>query len=435
MDDEKTRKVLRYRWLIFGIMATAYVFVYFHRQCPAVVALDLQRAFHASAGLLGLLASAYFYPYAVLQLPAGLLSDSLGPRRTATVFLLIAVVGSVLFGMAGSLETAVAARAMVGVGVSMVFIPTMKVLSQWFRVREFAFMMAILNIMGGIGAYLATKPLALFSGWVGWRASFEIIGAGTLVIAILVWLLVRNRPQDLGWPSLAEIDHQGPGTVSSPVRISLWHGVRRVATEPRFWPLACWFFLIGGSLFSFLGLWAGPFLQHVYGMSKAEVGDILSTIALAMIVGSPLMSFASDKILRSRKKVMILSTVVLVAVLLVLNLMPDELSRPALYVIVFLFCVCSSAIVVIGFTTTKELFPIEIAGTSVGTVNLFPFLGGAIMQIGLGQVLDAYPRTESGGYPVEAYSSLLILLLGAAVVALVCTFLIKETFPLSGDRV
>lgn len=434
MDDENTWKVLRYRWLIFGIMATAYVFVYFHRQCPAVVALDLQTAFHASAGLLGLLASAYFYPYAVLQLPAGLLSDSLGPRRTATIFLMIAVAGSVLFGMSGSLETAVAARVMVGVGVSMVFIPTMKVLSQWFRVSEFAFMMAILNIMGGIGAYLATKPLALFSGWVGWRASFEIIGAGTLVIAILVWLLVRNRPQDLGWPSLAEIDRQGPGTVSSPAQISLWQGVHTVVTEPRFWPLALWFFVIGGSLFSFLGLWAGPFLQHVYGMSKAEVGDILSTIALAMIVGSPMMSFASDKVFHSRKKVMILSTLMLVAIVLVLNLAPDGLTRPALYAIVFLFCVCSSAIVVIGFTTAKELFPIEIAGTSVGTVNLFPFLGGAIMQIGLGKVLDVYPRTESGGYPVEAYSTMLIVLLGAAVIALVCTFLIKETFPLSGER-
>jgi sugar phosphate permease len=218
------------------------------------------------------------------------------------------------------------------------------------------------------------------------------------------------------------------------MRMSLRQGVLRVVSEPRFWPLALWFFLIGGSLFSFLGLWAGPFLQHVYGMSKGEVGDILSTIALAMIVGSPLMSFASDRIFHSRKNVMILSTLMLVAIVLLLNLIPGGLTRPALYVIVFLFCVSSSAIVVIGFTTTKELFPIEIAGTSVGTVNLFPFLGGALMQIGLGEVLDAYPRTESGGYPVEAYSVLLLLLLVASVVALACTFLIKETFPLSHDR-
>ena len=52
----------------------------------------------------------------------------------------------------------------------------------------------------------------------------------------------------------------------------------------------------------------------------------------------------------------------------------------------------SAAIVVIGFTTTKELFPVEIAGTSVGTVNLFPFLGGAIFQPIVGRLLDAYPK-------------------------------------------
>jgi len=434
MNEQDARKTLRYRWLIFWTMALAYVFVYFHRQCPAVVALDLQQAFQTSAGTLGLLASAYFYPYALLQLPAGLLSDSLGPRKTATIFLVIAAAGSILFGFASTVEIAVAARVMVGIGVAMVFIPTTKIVAQWFRAREFAFMMAILITMGGVGVYLATKPLAIFSGWAGWRASFEVIGLATLVLTILVWLIVRNRPQDMGWPSPAQIDHLEPEIASLPQQIPLLEGVRRVLTEPRFWPLAIWFFLVPGIFFSFAGLWAGPYLQHVYGMTKSQTGDILGTIALAMIVGSPLLSLLSDKALKSRKKVMILATSVLSAELVLLNLFPDSLSRAMLYVAVFIFCVCASAIVVIGFTATKELFPVEIAGTSVGTVNLFPFLGGAILQILLGAVLDGYPRNASGAYPLEAYSAVLSIMLGAAIVALVCTLFMKETFPGSPGR-
>ena len=107
---------------------------------------------------------------------------------------------------------------------------------------------------------------------------------------------------------------------------------------------------------------------------------------------------------------------------------PTRLSLPMLYVAFFVFAVCASSIVVIGFTATKELFPVEIAGTSVGTVNLFPFLGGAVFMPFLGNVLDAHPRDPSGAYALEGYSSMLLVLLISAVIGLGCTLKIKETF-------
>jgi sugar phosphate permease len=76
----------------------------------------------------------------------------------------------------------------------------------------------------------------------------------------------------------------------------------------------------------------------------------------------------------------------------------------------------------------KELFPTEIAGTSTGLVNLFPFLGGAVFMPLLGRVLDAYPKSSTGEYTLEAYSMLILILLGASIVSLVCTMLTKETF-------
>ncbi len=84
---------------------------------------------------------------------------------------------------------------------------------------------------------------------------------------------------------------------------------------------------------------------------------------------------------------------------------------------------------IIGFTTTKELFPVEIAGTSVGTVNLFPFLGGAVYMPVLGRVLDAYPKTVAGAYSIEGYTSMLLFLFLSSLAMLVCIFFMKETFP------
>ncbi len=116
-----------------------------------------------------------------------------------------------------------------------------------------------------------------------------------------------------------------------------------------------------------------------------------------MIIGSPLLGLVSDKLLKSRKKPFVICMLILSIELLMLYLSPDGFSKPMLMAIFFIFSICSSSIVVIGFTTTKELFPVEIAGTSVGTVNLFPFLGGAVYMPLLGRILDAYPQAGNNG--------------------------------------
>ena len=341
MRREPATKLLTYRWVIFGTMALAYVFAYFHRQSPAVVANDLQDTFQTSAGFVGLLASAYFYPYALMQFPAGLLSDSLGPRKSATIFLFVAAIGSILFGAAPNIHVAVFARVLVGLGVSLIFISTMKILSQWFRPREFSSMAAILNVTGGIGVLSAATPLALITGWIGWRYTFEAIGIATGITVILVWVIVRNRPEDLGWPSLAEVDHEGPGTATPPQEIPLWDGVRQVVSEPRFWAIVCWFFCFGGIYFAFAGLWAGPYFMHVYGMSRAEAGGVLNMVAVGLIVGSPIMSLLSERVFRSRKKVLIVAGSLLIWELVIMNIYCEWLPHWALYLGMFLFSVRS----------------------------------------------------------------------------------------------
>ncbi len=422
-------QLLRFRSLIFLILAFAYLLVYFHRLSLSVVADNIIREFDTTASTIGLLGAIYFYCYAFMQLPAGLLSDSVGPRKTVTFFLLIAAIGSILFGLSPNIETAFAGRVLVGFGVSMVFIPTMKILSQWFLPQEFAFMAGILNAVGGIGVFAATGLLAFMTINFGWRLSFEIIGACTLLNMILCWIVVRDRPQEKGWPAIDTIDNQKAGALIEDSQISLPAGVKRVLSEKYFWPVAGWFFFDCGIFFGFGALWGGPFLMHVYNLSQAETGTILSMIALGMIIGSPLIGLISDKIIKSRKIPLMICSLVLTIDISLLYFFPSNFTILTLCIIFFIFSVSSSAIVVIGFTTIKELFPVQIAGTSVGIVNLFPFLGGAVFMPFLGKILDVYPKAENGSYSVEGYATLLLVLLFAALAALICTLFMKETFP------
>ncbi|MDY0040276.1 MAG: MFS transporter [Desulforhabdus sp.] len=413
---------LSYRWLIFWILAFSYVLVYFHRLCPAVVAVDMMSDLYAGGALLGLLSSAYFYPYALMQLPAGLLSDSWGPRRSITLFFFFAFAGSLLLGLAPSVVWAVIGRILVGLGVSMLFVPTMKILTQWFRAREFATMTAILMAMGGLGSLAAATPLALLSNWIGWRSSFVVVGIFTLLMAILVWLFVRDRPSDLGWPSLTET----AGT--DPTAIGLAEGIKKVLACARFWPVAIWFFFTFAMFFSFGGLWGGPYLMHVYGLPKTEAGQILSMLAIGLIVGSPLVGFLSDRVFRGRKPVLLLGSSIVLALSALLAFYTADLSIPALYLICLGLGIFAGAIVVIGFTTTKELFPIQMAGTSTGVVNLFPFAAGAIFQPLLGYLLEQQGRVNEA-FTLAGYKHLFLTLFLCALAALLACVFIQETFP------
>ena len=199
-DSQESSRPSHYRWLVFALLSAGYLLVYFHRLCPAVVALELMDDLNAGAGLMGLLASAYFYPYAVMQIPSGLLSDSWGPRKTITFFFVLAGVASIGLGFAQSVGQAVIARVLVGLGVSMLFVPTMKVLTHWFRASEFAFMTGLLMAVGGLGALSAATPLAYMSSFVGWRGSFVATGIATLALAGGIWFFVRDKPTELGCP-------------------------------------------------------------------------------------------------------------------------------------------------------------------------------------------------------------------------------------------
>ncbi|MFZ5572978.1 MAG: MFS transporter [Thermodesulfobacteriota bacterium] len=414
------RKALRYRWLIFSLLSASYILVYFHRTCPAVLAMEIMRDLKTGGTLTGLLGAAYFYPYALMQLPAGLLSDSWGPRKTITLFFFVAFIGSMVLGLSPSVSWAIVGRTLVGAGVAMLFVPTMKILAEWFHRNEFARMTGLLMAMGGVGSLSAAVPLVWLSTWIGWRNSFIAIGLFTLILALLVWIFVRNRPSDFHWPSPAETESSGKQA------IGLLQGIGQVVACPPFWVLAVWFFFNCGIFFSFAGLWGGPFLQNLYGMDKVESGNILSMPAMGMVLGSPFLSFLSDRVFRARKTVLLISGGGLIFLTGMLAFYTDKIPVPGLYLIYFFMGLFASAVVVIAFTMNKELFPVRIAGTATGLINLFPFVGGAVFQPLLGHILEKHGRLD-GAFTLAGYRSAFLLLFVSSLVAFGAAWLSKET--------
>ncbi|MEE9912192.1 MAG: MFS transporter [Deltaproteobacteria bacterium] len=289
----------RYRYLIFALLGTAYILVFFHRLAPAVVAVDMMNDLKAGGALMGILASAYFYPYALMQIPAGLLSDSWGPRRSIVVFFALAAAGSIVLGFANTVGLAITARVAVGLGVAMVFIPTLKILTHWFEASKFSRMSGLLMSLGGIGAYTASAPLALLSDAMTWRGSMIVIGVLTLLVSGLIWLLVRDTPEKAGFPPLNDCAEDN---TCDGIKFGILGGIFLVVKNKIFWPIALCNFFGAFVTLSFNGLWGGPFLMHTYGLSRTQAGGILSMMAIGLIFGAPFWNwFLTRCSMRARK--------------------------------------------------------------------------------------------------------------------------------------
>jgi sugar phosphate permease len=417
------KRAARYKWLIFALLSMAYLLVFFHRLAPAVVAVDMMQDLNAGPALMGLFASAYFYPYALMQFPVGLLADSLGPRRTITAFFVVASAGSLLLGMGSTMTEAMIGRFLVGMGVAPVMVHTMKIITRWFRLQDFTFVMGIFMAVGGVGALSASAPFAYLSDVLGWRSCFVAIGLFGLVVTAGIWIFVRDRPEEMGFEP-PEILASGGHTRES--NISLWRGIKTVLKSWHFWPLAIWFFFSSGVSFTFAGLWGGPYLMHVYGLTKPEAGQVLGMIAVGMVLGSPFLSYTAGHLITSRKVMLIWAAGIVLILYSILAFFPGGLNIPFLYLICFLLGIFGTAIVIIAFTLTKELFPLAIAGTATGLINLFPFLGGSSMQVVSGIVLQSYEGVQAS-YSADAYGRGFLLFVGASAIALLATLLVKET--------
>jgi MFS family permease len=396
----------------------SYVLVFFHRLCPAVIALDIQSAFGITGTLLGLLSSTYFYSYAIMQLPTGLMADSWGPRKTASVFLILAAVGSVVMGIAPNLTVAIIGRVLVGLGVSTIFVCNFKLLSEWFTPRQFIIMGSAFMSMGGIGALSASAPLAWLSNVIGWRMTFLSVGIITLLMAVLVYAFVRNRPADMGLPPISAAPAQMQKSKG------LLSGMKMVVTSGRFWPPAVWAFCVIGISFAIGGLWGGPYLMQVYGLSKTSAGGVLTTFALSLIFGSPLLGWLANRF--GRKSVLIGCSLMLISSSGIMGFYVDSMTLPALYILFLGLFFSGGAVGPVIATVSKELFPIAISGTAVGAINLFPFAGGAFFQVLIGAVLTTQ-GTDQGQYTTAGFRNMFIICLAGAVISLAAALLVKET--------
>ena len=403
-------RMRRLRWTAFVLVSGAYVLSFFHRIAPAAIAGELRAAFAASGAELGAIAAAYFWAYTVMQVPTGVLVDAVGPRRVVALGGVVAGAGAIVFGLAGPLRAAVAGRALVGLGVSVTFVALLKLVTAWFREREFATVSGLVMFMGNLGAMASAAPLAWVVGLVSWRTVFVAVGLSSLAGAALTWLLVRDGPGEAGLPSMRELDGRPP---HAPHAGGWLAGLRTVAGNRATWP---GFFLnlgLAGSYLSFAGLWAVPYLTDVQGMSRARATAHTTVMLVAFALSSLATGRLSDRM--GRRKPLTLG----LGAGFVLSWLPWLAGgRPPLWASLALFAAmgaCATAFT-LSWASVKEVNPPALSGTAMAVVNTGVFLGPTVYQPLVGWVLDRH-----------GFRAGLLVLWGFALAGLAAALLLRET--------
>ena len=399
--------------MIFIVVMAAYTLSFFQRFAPASIAQDLALAFDTTAASLGILAATYFYVYTLMQVPTGVLVDTLGPRRILLIGGVVSFVGSLWFGLAPDLSHALIGRTLIGLGVSVTFIAMLKIIALSFEEHRFASLTGLGVFVGNIGSVLAGVPLALAATEVGWRSVFVAVAIASLLFGTLAWWMMRQSTAMGG----VKVDR----TV---VVGGLWSVLRNRQT----WAPALTNLGMCGSYFTFAGLWAMPYLTQIHGYTRTIAATHLSLMYAGFALGCLTLGIISDRV-RRRKSILIMACVVYCAIWAVWW-WGGALTVATTMSLCFLMGFSTS-----GFSLTwacaKEVNPPHLAGMSTSIANVGGFFGAAIMQPLVGWLMDqVWSGTVVNGVRVYSLGDFrfgLSIVVVLALFGLVAAFFIRET--------
>jgi len=377
-----------------------FIISMFYRVSTAVISPALVRDLGLTGPQLSDLSAAFFYAFALSQIPIGMALDRLGPRITTAVLAVAAVGGAVVFAMGDTTGHLILGRVLLGIGMSGNLMVVLALLAEWFPVDRFAFLGGVVVSVGALGNLLASTPLALLVLSIGWRESFFVFAVVNAAVVTGFVLVTRDHP---------------PGH-SSPVLnpSSLAGGLRQLFRMYSYWAISLTSFVRYGYFAALQSLWVGPFLMSGLGLGEITASYAIFAMGLGYMVGLPLSGSISDKTLRSRKKVALPTMMAFCA--LTLSVVLWTASVPLWLVLATFFGLgVTAAPGQILYAHIKELLPPSMIARALTAVNLFTVLGAGIMTHVLGIAMGGEPASLSGPADFEA-----LWYVGGAALAVVC---------------
>jgi MFS family permease len=385
----------------------------FLRSSFGVMAPDLARELSLEPAALSMVASAFFFAYAAMQVPTGMLLDRFGPRRTVAALLLFTAIGTALFATGRSATTLTAARLLMGVGCAGVFTGAFYVLAQWLHTDRVVSQVGALNSFSAIGTLCATTPFALLIASIGWRESYWIFTAAVIGLMLAVAILLRDTPSGQPpRPSKPDGLVQAFAGVLNAIR---QQGVKRLLVVGL--PMST-----AGTV---AGVWGAPYLKDVHALDDIGRGNVLLAMASCSIAGHFLYGQLARRLNTVKHLILVGSAVILIATATL-----ALLEHPSLGLVTGLFCLIglSAAYPALTHAHARGLVPMHLIGRGVSVTNMGVMAAAAVMQLVFGWIVGAFAET-AGVPPEHAYRTAFAAQAAVALLAIAIYAPIRDVPP------
>ena len=376
------------------------------RTTLGVIGLDAATRFDAAPAVLSTFVVLQLIVYASAQIPAGVLLDRFGSRTMILTGGLLMLTGQLAMAFTTSLPTAIAARAVVGLGDAFTFVSVVRLVPHWFPARQVPLVTQLTGIAGQMGQILSAVPFLGLMVSAGWTRAFETVAALGLVSLVLTALLVRNAPT---------------GTVVDEPVTGLRETLRSVKTVWQRPGTRLGFFTHMGTQFSvtvFALMWGVPYLTAAQHVSRDWAGAMLTVSVITAVVAGILIGIFTGRH-PHRRSWLVLGIIAASATIWTVVL---SLNSPAPHWLLVLLVVVISVGgpgSVVGFDFARTFNPRSNLGTAQGAVNVGGFLASLLLMQGMGMVIGAM-----GGYSFASFRAawcLQYLAWGVAVIGILVT--------------
>ena len=423
------RSPLRIRHLILFVLCLMYFVAYVDRVNISMAGPAMRKDLGLTPIELGLIFSAFAYPYAAMQIAGGWASDRFGPRRVLVALSLVWATATILTGLSWSVASLVVCRVLVGIGEGGAFPAATRAFTWWLPVRERGFAQGLTHSFARLGGAITPPIVLAIVARYGWRESFIVLGAASLAWTA-VWLAsFRDTPEEHPWMTVAELaEIRDGGEAPRGVRASTpW---RQIAG--RMWLVTVVDFCYGWSLWVFL-TWLPSYLSESRGFRLDQMALMTMLPLLAGVVGDTLGGVISDAIFRHTGNLRLARRTLLVAGLggAFAFIVPAIVTGSAVGAV----CLLAAAFFFLELTNAVLwTLPLDIAGPFAGTaggmMNTGFGVAGMISPVVFGVLIE-----RTGRYELPLFISAALLLVGALCSLRIDPTLHVQTLPFADSKV
>lgn len=414
MNNASTSQKKSMPWAVWGIATLYFFYDYMQQVAPGAMVKDLSTHFNVGAASMGFIASVYFYSYALMQIPIGMMADRFGPHRPLAIAALISCSAGALFTFTSTPSEAIGVRIVLGAATGFSFVSCLKLVDNWFPPTKFATMVGLTNIIGMSGAVMGEAPLTEAVTRFGWENTLLGIAGFGALIALLVIFLIKDHPKN-GQEQITSCE-KNPATL--PVLI-------KILKTPSAWLNASYAATINMAYTGFGALWGTVFISKLYNITTTDAAFMVSMIFVGAIPGSFFFGWFSDRIGKRGIPMIIAASGGLLCMASVVYI--PHIPYSLMFGLMFLLGFCCAGNVV-AYAFGNDISPKGADGISLGFVNTFLIGGSALAQPLIGWLLQHSSTSIKNLSIIEFRYSLSVLVI-AKVFALASALSVHKLSP------